>query len=125
MLRRAAIGATVPVVAYAGYESAPPGLKRTVQFWATVGPPFVEYQVLKRVTAEANLDVTLASFHERTAPRMVGIILDLGGIYVKLGQMISTLGVGLFNDVYVQVSSDPRSTARPPAGFDRCALRSD
>jgi len=104
MLRRAAIGAAVPVVAYAGYENSPPGLKRTLQFWATVGPPFIEYQVLKRVTAEDKLDAAIVAFHERTAPRMLGIILDLGGIYVKLGQMISTLGVGLFNDVYVQVA---------------------
>ena len=42
------------------------------------------------------------AFHRRSAERAVGVILRLGGIYVKIGQFASTMGAGILDDHYVQ-----------------------
>ena len=119
MMRRAAVGtAAVPLALYAGYESSPPGLKRSVDFWRKLGPTLVEYQFIKRTTDPQEVDELLKAFHGRTSAKALGIILSLGGIYVKLGQVISTLGQGLFEEQYMSALA-PLQDGVPPRPMDQ------
>ena len=86
--------------AYVMSEHGPLGLQRSVKFWATLAPTVVEWQFL-RAQAWAlgpqrfDLDAEKKAFHQRTAAKSLGILLSLGGIYVKLGQLVGTIGVAL------------------------------
>ena len=89
-------------VAYA----SSPGLRRSVQFWTAVSPFVAEFQYIKARARfdgcdETELERRKKEFHQRTAARAVEVVLGLGGIYVKLGQLISTIGAGIFNDSYI------------------------
>lgn len=100
-----------------------PGMRRSVTFWSTVAPFVVEFEFIKARgkwwdrCSEQELEARKASFHQRTAARAVDIILSLGGIYVKLGQLISTIGAGIVEDTYItalrplQDGVPPRSLA--------------
>jgi len=90
----------------AAYASSP-GFRRSVTFWSTVTPFVGEYQGIKlRARWErwepSELEARVQDFHHRTALRAVDIILRLGGIYVKIGQFASTMGVGILEDAYIQ-----------------------
>lgn len=116
---RAALGAT----GVAGFAYATsPGFRRSVTFWTTVSPFVLEHQCIKKRAwlegvDEATLDERLTAFHARTAASAVSIVLQLGGIYVKLGQVFSTIGAGIFEDEYIsalrplQDGVPPRSLA--------------
>ena len=117
----AAAGATGLVYAYS------PGMRRSVSFWSTVAPFVVEFEAIKARAkwwdrcSDQELEARKASFHKRTAERAVDIILSLGGIYVKLGQLISTIGAGIVEDDYItalrplQDGVPPRSLAEVSA----------
>jgi predicted unusual protein kinase regulating ubiquinone biosynthesis (AarF/ABC1/UbiB family) len=42
------------------------------------------------------------AFREQSAPQLVDLILSLGGIYVKIGQVMSTIGAGLLPEEYIR-----------------------
>ena len=117
----AAAGATGLVYAYS------PGMRRSVSFWSTVAPFVIEFEAIKARAewwdrcSDQELEARKASFHKRTAERAVDIILSLGGIYVKLGQLISTIGAGIVEDDYItalrplQDGVPPRSLAEVSA----------
>ena len=116
-----AAGATGLVYAYS------PGMRRSVTFWSTVAPFVVEFESIKARAkwwdrcSDQELEARKASFHQRTAESAVDIILSLGGIYVKLGQLISTIGAGIIEDTYItalrplQDGVPPRSLAEVSA----------
>ena len=84
------------------YASSP-GFRRSVTFWTTVTPFVVEHQCVKLRARcdgcdDAERDRRLDAFHARTASCVVDVILSLGVIYVKLGQVVSTIGAGIFED---------------------------
>ena len=117
--RRGAIGATGAAgVAYA----SSPGFRRSVTFWSTVAPFFAEYQVVKaraswdQCSAE-ELDTRITAFHHRTAARAVDVILQLGGIYVKIGQFASTMGAGILEDAYIE-ALQPLQDGVPPRSLE-------
>jgi aarF domain-containing kinase len=82
------------------------GFRRTVQFWTLVSPILVEYKMIKYRAAwlgqAAEESPALAQFHQRSAPKIVAITMQLGGIYVKIGQFLSTVGGAMLDDAYVQ-----------------------
>ena len=41
-------------------------------------------------------------FRQVSAPQLVDLIVSLGGIYVKIGQVMSTIGAGLLPEEYIQ-----------------------
>ena len=103
-----------------------PGMRRSVSFWSTVAPFVVEFESIKARAkwdrcSDQELEARKASFHQRTAESAVDIILSLGGIYVKLGQLISTIGAGIVEDTYItalrplQDGVPPRSLAEVSA----------
>ena len=118
-LRRGALGgAGVFGVAYA----SSPGFRRSLTFWTTVAPFFAEYEAIKAKAWWEQCDNTelqsrITDFHVRTAQRAVDVILQLGGIYVKIGQFASTMGAGILEDVYVQALR-PLQDGVPPRSLD-------
>jgi len=122
-LARGAVG----VVGAAGVAYAcSSGLRRSVFFWSSVGPLVVDYQMLKARAKwvdgcdDKELARRKAEFHEKTASRAVDMILSLGGIYVKIGQVASTIGAGLLEDTYVRALR-PLQDGVPPRSFSQMA----
>jgi aarF domain-containing kinase len=94
----ATIGATT--VYFSNHESAA-GLRRETLFWRTVGPvvfdyywktysssPWVKYQKWRDEEQPDRTEV-LKELHVRHAPKIFQTLLDLKGLYVKLGQVLS------------------------------------
>jgi hypothetical protein len=80
------------LVSFASFYTFHRGFRRTIQFWRGMAPLFVRY---KYVTIKAEridrvgpeeMERRLNSYRESTAPRLVDLILRMGGIYVKIGQ---------------------------------------
>ena len=122
MLRTVARGAGVTLVGGAGvaYASSP-GFRRSVTFWSTVAPFFLEFTGIKlRARLEGcdkeELDRRKTAFHHRTAARAVDIVTDLGGIYVKIGQFVSTIGAGILEDEYI-TALQPLQDGVPPRSY--------
>mmetsp|Transcript_21715 Transcript_21715/g.61585 ORF Transcript_21715/g.61585 Transcript_21715/m.61585 type:complete len:560 (+) Transcript_21715:83-1762(+) len=119
VLRRGAVG-TAAVTALpicVGYATSP-GFRRSIDFWSMLLPTIVDYQVVKtrarlQGCSAAELDGRIACFHERSAAKAMSTILALGGIYVKLGQMLSTIGTGIVDDAYIEALK-PLQDGVPP-----------
>jgi aarF domain-containing kinase len=85
-----------------------PGFRRTCQFWSSVTPVAIEYRFIKFKSKyidkvdDDELKRRINSFHKRTAPKMVAMVQYLGGIYVKIGQMLATIGAGFLDDEYLR-----------------------
>lgn len=86
------------------------GFRRTVQFWHGMGPIAMEYKLLK-VKAKRwdklsedddEYKKRLSAYREVAAPKLVNLILKLGGIYIKIGQVLSTMGAGILPEEYIQ-----------------------
>jgi aarF domain-containing kinase len=86
-----------------------PGLRRTCQFWSSIAPLVAEYKVVNfqrhvdrwRGIPDAHHEARLQRFHERSAPKISRKMVRMGGIYIKLGQILSTVGSGFLNEAYV------------------------
>ena len=122
MLRTAARGAGVTIVGGAGlaYASSP-GFRRSVTFWSTVAPFFLEFNGIKlRARLEGcdteELERRKTAFHHKTAARAVDVVTDLGGIYVKIGQFVSTIGAGILEDEYI-TALQPLQDGVPPRPY--------
>jgi aarF domain-containing kinase len=111
------------------------GVRRSVQFWTRVAPLVVEYKLLEfrsnhpllvpsfieaatsnshdATSASSSSSSWLRSYHIRTAPKVVRIILDLGGIYIKIGQVMSTIGQAILPDEYVQALVPLQNGVKP------------
>jgi aarF domain-containing kinase len=84
------------------------GFRRTVQFWRGLSPIVVKYKWLKLKAHkidkcdEQEYERRITVFRQKSAPQLVNLIISLGGIYVKIGQVMSTIGAGLLPEEYVQ-----------------------
>jgi aarF domain-containing kinase len=96
-----------------------PGFRRTCQFWSSVTPVAIEYRLLKFKSKfidkvdDDEMKRRISSFHKRTAPKMVSMVQYLGGIYVKIGQMLATVGAGFLDDEYLRALR-PLQDGLPP-----------
>ena len=85
-----------------GCRADPP--RRRCKFWYQVGPILASYFWLSSSKSPyikyyeghgdaglgaAERKVRLAELHDKFAPRVLGVILDLKGLYIKLGQVMS------------------------------------
>jgi len=86
------------------------GFRRTVQFWRGMGPIAIQYKFLKLKAKrwdklsedDEEYKQRLSAYREVAAPKLVNLILKLGGIYIKIGQVLSTIGAGVLPEEYIQ-----------------------
>lgn len=84
------------------------GFRRTIQFWRGLSPIVIKYKLLKFKAHkidrcdEQEFNRRITAFREQSAPQLVDLIISLGGIYVKIGQVMSTIGAGLLPEEYIQ-----------------------
>lgn len=64
------------------------------------------------------LDERLNVYRETTAPKLVDLILSLGGIYIKIGQVMSTIGQGILPQQYLDALK-PLQNGVPPRSYDQ------
>lgn len=83
--------------------------RRCIDFHAGIAPACWDYAKFHyahgsststptTVAERAEREAALAALHERRAPEVLALLLDLGGYYVKCGQMFC--GMGLLPDAY-------------------------
>ena len=87
-----------------------------------MAPFFGEYQLVKARAKwdqceQRDIEARIAAFHKRTASKAVDVILQLGGIYVKIGQFASTMGAGILEDEYIQALK-PLQDGVPPRSLE-------
>ena len=98
------------------------GFRRTCQFWAQALPWIVEYHVIKfHAFHIAKLNETSwqhrsEAGHRSVAPQAVEMVARMGGIYVKIGQALSTMGSGILPEEYVQALR-PLQDGIPPRSY--------
>ncbi|CAB9512182.1 ABC1 family protein MCP2 [Seminavis robusta] len=99
------------------------GMQRIFQFWTSVTPWIVEYKSiqwnLRRLPPETNQH-RMKAFHQKTAPKAIALVQRMGGIYVKMGQVLSTIGVGILHDDYIQALR-PLQDGIPPRPIQEMA----
>jgi aarF domain-containing kinase len=96
----AAVGGTALAV-YTNTQSGL-GLRRELEFWNSVAPicwdywwnsssssPKVKLLTPEIITGGDNKKELLQTLHQRNAPKIFQVMLDLGGLYIKLGQVLS------------------------------------
>eukprot|EP00584_Thalassiosira_punctigera_P005995 CAMPEP_0172544322 /NCGR_PEP_ID=MMETSP1067-20121228/14505_1 /TAXON_ID=265564 ORGANISM="Thalassiosira punctigera, Strain Tpunct2005C2" /NCGR_SAMPLE_ID=MMETSP1067 /ASSEMBLY_ACC=CAM_ASM_000444 /LENGTH=610 /DNA_ID=CAMNT_0013330861 /DNA_START=181 /DNA_END=2013 /DNA_ORIENTATION=- len=99
------------------------GFRRTVQFWRGMAPLVARYKYVKFRAERIDqcdpeeLERRLNVYRETSAPRIVELILRMGGIYVKIGQVMSTIGQGLLPQQYVDALR-PLQDGVPPRSYD-------
>lgn len=97
------------------------GYKRSMDFWYHVGPLIAEWKLLKarrKYLFHSRKDddewyELMTSYHQKTAPKVVNVIMKLGGIYVKIGQFLAAVGGGVMDDSYV-TALQPLQEGMPP-----------
>lgn len=100
-----------------------PGVRRTIQFWKLTAPLMAEYQWLKfrvRHLALVEQDAILNDYHQRTAPTIFALVVQMRGIFVKIGQIVSSVGIGFVPDAYV-LALRPLQDGVPPRTYDQIA----
>jgi predicted unusual protein kinase regulating ubiquinone biosynthesis (AarF/ABC1/UbiB family) len=100
--------------------------RRSVDFWRRITPIVAEYKLLKfrqqgrfeRDTPKEILNAQQKEFHLRTAPKIVNMIQDFGGMMIKVGQLIATTGTGILDDVYLDALKPLQDGVKPRAFQD-------
>ena len=79
------------LVLYTSYEVYKnEGLKRSILFWRRAFPIYLHYRLVEwqvRNLPEPDQDKRFNALHDMYAPIAMDIILDMGGFYIKIGQM--------------------------------------
>lgn len=77
----------VPTMGIIGYAQIEPGFKRELQFWKHALVPIAHYSFNRYVYGK-NADYQ--SLHAKYAPASLACIQELGGLFIKAGQVAST-----------------------------------
>lgn len=134
-------GLCVAAIIFSSLYTFHRGFRRTVQFWAQTGPWIVQYHVIKfhffhvlhnqhynRMIGNSNYSQTNGTalelewqhrseaYHRKIAPKAVDMVAQMGGIYVKIGQALSTMGSGILPEEYVQALR-PLQDGIPPRDY--------
>lgn len=111
-------------VSFASLYAFHRGFRRTVQFWRGFAPLIAKYKFVRlkaeridRVGPE-ELERRLNEYRRDTAPKLVDLILRMGGIYIKIGQVMSTIGQGLLPQEYVD-ALQPLQDGVPPRNYEQ------
>eukprot|EP00943_MAST-04B_sp_MAST-4B-sp1_P007507 g7507.t1 len=66
------------------------GLRRSIVFWKRAFPIYLHYRFVEwqvQNLSEYVQDIKFNELHDRYAPEAMKLILDMGGFYIKIGQM--------------------------------------
>lgn len=113
----------IGTAAFASLYTFHRGFRRTVQFWRGMAPLVLKYKYVKFKAEKIDhcspeeLERRLNVYRENTAPKLVDLILSLGGIYIKIGQVMSTIGQGLLPQQYVDALK-PLQDGVPPRSYN-------
>ena len=138
------VGLSVVAILFSSFYIFHKGFRRTIQFWGQVGPWIVQYHIIKfhffyvlhnkrlnwllghnsshHTSAKAEAELALdwqnrsESYHRAIAPKAVEMVAKMGGIYVKIGQALSTMGSGILPEEYVQALR-PLQDGIPPRDY--------
>jgi aarF domain-containing kinase len=107
-------------------------VRRSVDFWRRITPIATEYKWiqfrhnrLEKATANAATSAadadTLTSrqkqrmrdFHLRTAPQIASLMQDMGGMMIKVGQVVTTMGAAFLDDAYLDALQPLQDGVKP------------
>jgi len=114
------------VIAFVALYSFHRGFRRTCQFWSRTLPWVAEYHWIKfyahniKKCNETEWEQISQEFHKTTAFKAVRMVEQMGGIYVKMGQALSTMGSGIMPEEYVQALR-PLQDGVPPRSYETIA----
>lgn len=89
-----------------------------------MGPLIFKYKLLKFKAntidkcSPEEFERRITTYREATAPQVVQLILKLGGIYIKIGQVMSTIGQGLLPEQYIEALR-PLQDGVPARDYDQ------
>ncbi|CAJ1396835.1 unnamed protein product [Effrenium voratum] len=97
------------------------GLRRLARTWAVFWPLICEYKLMYYWLQFANhsgLDVqgAYAPLHEKYAPRVLRLLVEQGGVFVKIGQMLSLLPSGVLPEPFLREFKSLQCRVPPRCG---------
>lgn len=96
--------------------------RRMVSTWRVFLPLICEYKVMSWWLRFASLDPTDGSYfarlHEKYAPKVMNLLVKQGGIFVKIGQMLSLLPKGVLPEPYLREFKTLQTRVPPRPGSE-------
>mmetsp|Transcript_16917 Transcript_16917/g.59097 ORF Transcript_16917/g.59097 Transcript_16917/m.59097 type:complete len:772 (+) Transcript_16917:198-2513(+) len=130
--------ARVAIVAYTvvlltgtiAFGDAGMAVRRLAKCWALFGPLIFEYKVLAWWARYACLSddqrsLAFRRLHEKYAPLVFSLLADLGGVFVKLGQLLSLLPEGVLPDMFTKELKKLQNAVPPRPGPEVRRMVSD
>eukprot|EP00929_Paragymnodinium_shiwhaense_P033994 TRINITY_DN18551_c0_g3_i1.p1 TRINITY_DN18551_c0_g3~~TRINITY_DN18551_c0_g3_i1.p1 ORF type:complete len:893 (-),score=201.52 TRINITY_DN18551_c0_g3_i1:151-2829(-) len=104
-----------------------PGPRRFIQTWAVFLPLIFEYKLLAWWVAYSGITLqarsaAYASLHAKYAPRVYELLVDLGGVFVKIGQLVAMLPGGVLPEVFGRELRKLQNAVPPRPGEEARAL---
>lgn len=99
------------------------GLRRLLRTWVVFVPLIFEYKVTYRWARHAGLAKeqewrAYAELHKKYAPRVFNLLVDQGGVFVKIGQLLSLLPAGVIPEPFMREFKKLQSTVPPRPGSE-------
>lgn len=97
------------------------GLQRFGRIWWLFVPLIFEYKALWWWTQHVTLSDeqkwrALGRLNAKYAPRVFWLLVDLGGVFVKIGQLLSLLPAGVLPEAYIKELKKLQNTVPPRPG---------
>lgn len=111
-------------------KSQSPQVRRLARTWAVFCPLIFEYKATAKWARHAGLSSdqqarAYSRLHEKYAPRCFQLLVDLGGVFVKIGQMLSVLPAGILPEPFMHEFKKLQSTVPPRPGSEVMKLVSE
>jgi len=99
------------------------GVSRLVHTWIVFLPLILEYKVTRAWARYAGLEdektkCAYRCLHEKYAPRVFHLLAEQGGVFVKIGQMLSMLPAGILPEPFPQELKKLQATVPPRPGSE-------
>jgi len=106
------------LVIWARFGEVSVQMKRAVRMWVLFVPLVFEYRLLiwwgtYAHVSEEPLRLAFDRLHGKYAPRVFNLIVDLGGVFIKIGQLLSLIPKGVLPDAYTDEFKKLQSTVPP------------
>lgn len=96
--------------------------RRMVSTWRVFLPLICEYKLMSWWLRFASLDPTdgayFAGLHEKYAPKVMNLLVKQGGIFVKIGQMLSLLPKGVLPEPFLREFKTLQTRVPPRPGSE-------